>query len=134
MAFKRMKPARPAASAPIESHIVSELRRADALMEKGKLDDSYEIVARLHLRYPQRQEPLLFLMDLAVQIEDLPAFEDAAEALVKLFPGNAEYALAYARSAAATRELRPTAATHSLSIGSGHLAAPALRMDTSAGV
>ena len=100
MAFKRMKPARPAAYAPIESHVITDLRRADALMEKGRLDEAYEIASRLHLRYPQRKEPLLFLMDLAVQTDDMIAYEEAIEALVKLAPGSAEYVLAYARSAA----------------------------------
>ena len=100
MAFKRMKPARPAASAPIDTQLAAELRRAVELKERGRTNEARAIAENLRRRYPKRKEPLLLLMDLAVKDEDSVAFEDALEPLLKLAPDNPEFVLAHARAAA----------------------------------
>src|SRR5258706_1563471 len=104
MAFKRMKPARPAASAPVDAQIYSGLRKAVELMERRQLDEAYELAESLHSRFPNRQEPLLFMMDLAKTTEDIDALEDALEPLLKIAPNNPEFALVHAQIAA-TNEL-----------------------------
>jgi tetratricopeptide (TPR) repeat protein len=101
MAFKRMKPARPAASAPIESVIIKELRRAEGLKERGRLDDALEIAESLHRKYPKHTEPLLFMMDAASESRDAIAFEDALDRLLEIAPDVPEYVLTQAKITAA---------------------------------
>jgi len=101
MAFKRMKPARPAASAPIESVIVKELRRAEGLKERGRLDDAFEIAESLHRKYPKHTEPLLFMLDAASESGDAIAFEDALDRLLEIAPDVPEYVLTQAKITAA---------------------------------
>lgn len=98
MAFKRMKPVRPAASAPLESQAKAAWLHAEKLIEDGDLSEAKEHLEAWHRRYPTRKEPLLLLLEFAAITEDSHYGESVLERLVTVAPQDADYALLLAQA------------------------------------
>ena len=91
MAFKRMKPVRRAASAPVETQLPVELRRAATLMDKGQWAEANDVLQDLHRRYPTRVEPLHLLLGVMQEMNDLVSYDEIVDNIMKLAPDRVEF-------------------------------------------
>lgn len=97
MAKKRNR-TQPATSLSRE-RIRARLTAAEHLEEQGRPEEALAVLSELADRYPQHPEVLEEFLDLSLDLEDMPHYQEAAARLLVLRPDNGDLALAEARGA-----------------------------------
>lgn len=105
---RKAKSSRSTLTSLTRERIRARLSAADTLVEQGRPEEALHVLSELADRYPREPEPVEALLDLSLDLGNMPHYQDAAARLLVLEGDDAE--LAFAEASAALANLLPVTA------------------------